>query len=55
MQITAQDVLLVIDLENDSRPGGALAAAGGDAVIEVVHRIAPKFENAVLAQDWHPT
>jgi nicotinamidase/pyrazinamidase len=55
MQITAQDVLVVIDVQNDFCPGGALAVAGGDAVIGPIHRIAPCFEHIVLTQDWHPT
>jgi nicotinamidase/pyrazinamidase len=54
MQVTAQDVLIVIDVQNDFCPGGALAVADGDAVIEVIHRVAPKFEHIVLTQDWHP-
>jgi len=54
MQITAQDVLVVIDVQNDFCPGGTLAVADGDAVIDVIHRIAPKFEHIVLTQDWHP-
>jgi nicotinamidase/pyrazinamidase len=54
MEITSHDVLLVIDVQNDFCPGGALAVADGDAVIEVIHRIAPKFEHIVLTQDWHP-
>jgi nicotinamidase/pyrazinamidase len=54
MQITAQDVLVVIDVQNDFCPGGALTVADGDAVIEAIHRVAPKFEHIVLTQDWHP-
>jgi nicotinamidase/pyrazinamidase len=54
MQITAQDVLVVIDVQNDFCPGGALAVADGDAVIDPIHRIAAKFEHIVLTQDWHP-
>lgn len=54
MQITPQDVLIVIDLQNDFCPGGALAVPDGDAVIEVIHRVAPRFEHIVLTQDWHP-
>ena len=54
MQITPQDVLVVTDLQNDFCPGGALAVPGGDAVIEVIHRVAPRFEHIVLTQDWHP-
>jgi nicotinamidase/pyrazinamidase len=54
MRIDAHDVLIVIDMQNDFCPGGALAVAGGDAVIDVLHRIAPRFEHIVLTQDWHP-
>jgi nicotinamidase/pyrazinamidase len=54
MQTDAHDVLIVIDVQNDFCPGGALAVAEGDAVIEVIHRIAPRFDHVVLTQDWHP-
>ena len=53
MQISLQDVLLVVDVQNDFCPGGALAVADGDAVIPVIHSIAPKFEHIILTQDWH--
>jgi nicotinamidase/pyrazinamidase len=54
MQITAQDVLVVVDVQNDFCPGGALAVTDGDAVIDVIHRVAPAFNHIVLTQDWHP-
>jgi nicotinamidase/pyrazinamidase len=54
MQIGPRDVLVVVDVQNDFCPGGALAVADGDAVIEVIHRAAPSFEHIVLTQDWHP-
>jgi nicotinamidase/pyrazinamidase len=53
MQITAQDVLIVIDVQNDFCAGGALAVPDGDAVIGVIHRAAPRFAHIVLTQDWH--
>ena len=53
MQITSHDVLLVIDVQNDFCPGGALAVADGDAVIEPIHRAALYFEHILLTQDWH--
>jgi nicotinamidase/pyrazinamidase len=53
MQITSQDVLIVVDVQNDFCPGGALAVADGDAVIPAIHRVAPLFEHIVLTQDWH--
>jgi nicotinamidase/pyrazinamidase len=54
MQITAQDVLIVTDVQNDFCPGGALAVPDGDSVIEPIHRLAPRFEHIILTQDWHP-
>jgi nicotinamidase/pyrazinamidase len=54
MQITPQDVLIVIDMQNDFCPGGALAVADGDAVVAPIHQIAPLFQHIILTQDWHP-
>jgi nicotinamidase/pyrazinamidase len=54
MQINADDVLLIIDVQNDFCPGGALAVADGDAVVPVINRIAQRYEHVVLTQDWHP-
>ena len=53
MTITLQDALLVIDVQNDFCPGGALAVADGDAVIPIIHSVAPRFEHIILTQDWH--
>jgi nicotinamidase/pyrazinamidase len=46
--------LIVIDLQNDFCPGGALAVPGGDEVVAPINRLIEKFENVVLTQDWHP-
>lgn len=54
MHIDAGDVLIVIDVQNDFCPGGALAVPRGDEVIAPIHRIAPRFEHIILTQDWHP-
>jgi len=54
MQIGANDVLLVIDVQNDFCPGGQLAVAGGDAVLQPIREVAQHFEHVVLTQDWHP-
>jgi nicotinamidase/pyrazinamidase len=54
VQISSQDVLIVIDVQNDFCPGGALAVADGDGVIAVIRQIAPRFEHIILTQDWHP-
>jgi nicotinamidase/pyrazinamidase len=55
MRIDEHDVLLVIDVQNDFCPGGALAVPLGDEVIAPIHRIAPRFEHIILTQDWHPS
>ena len=49
-----QDVLLAIDLQADFMPGGALAVEGGDAIVPLVNRLAARFGNVVITQDWHP-
>ncbi|VIO70710.1 Nicotinamidase [Bradyrhizobium ivorense] len=54
MKIQPDDLLLVIDVQNDFCPGGALAVADGDAVVPVVNRLAQRFDHVVLTQDWHP-
>jgi nicotinamidase/pyrazinamidase len=54
VRIGAEDVLIVVDVQNDFCPGGALAVPHGDAVIEPIHRVAPLFKHIVLTQDWHP-
>lgn len=48
------DVLLVVDVQNDFCPGGALAVPAGDQVLPVVNRLIDRFEAVVLTQDWHP-
>ena len=48
-----QDVLLVIDIQNSFTPGGVLAVADGDAIVPLVNRLARRFDNVVLTQDWH--
>jgi nicotinamidase/pyrazinamidase len=55
MDITAQDALLVIDVQNDFCPGGALAVENGDQVVDAIHFVATKFQHIVLTQDWHPS
>jgi nicotinamidase/pyrazinamidase len=52
--IDSQDVLLVIDLQADFMPGGALAVEGGDEIVPLVNRLASRFEHVVVTQDWHP-
>jgi nicotinamidase/pyrazinamidase len=46
--------LIVVDVQNDFMPGGALAVPHGDEVVPVINRIAARFANVELTQDWHP-
>jgi nicotinamidase/pyrazinamidase len=52
--IGTSDVLLVVDVQNDFCPGGALAVPRGDEVVPLINRLAQRFEHVVLTQDWHP-
>jgi nicotinamidase/pyrazinamidase len=49
----ARDVLLVVDVQNDFIPGGALAVKEGDAIVPLVNQLAAGFEHVILTQDWH--
>ena len=53
MRLDDDDLLLIIDVQNDFCPGGALAVADGDAVVPVINRLAERFNHVVLTQDWH--
>ncbi len=50
----ATDALIVIDVQNDFCPGGALAVAGGDEIISRINGLMGDFTTVVLTQDWHP-
>jgi nicotinamidase/pyrazinamidase len=54
MSQASGDLLLLVDLQNDFCPGGALAVPGGDAVVPVANRLDAAFAHVVLTQDWHP-
>jgi len=54
MQIDARDALIVVDVQNDFCPGGALGVPRGDEVIAPILRIAPLFTHILHTQDWHP-
>lgn len=49
-----RDVLLVVDVQNDFCPGGALAVPRGDEIVPAANRLARSFAHVVLTQDWHP-
>ena len=46
--------LIVIDVQNDFCPGGALAVPEGDAVVDPINAMMPDFDAVILTQDWHP-
>jgi len=46
--------LIIVDLQYDFLPGGALAVSGGDTLIPIVNRLQKKFDFVVATQDWHP-
>lgn len=50
----ADDALIVIDMQNDFCPGGALAVEGGDEIVPAVNRLIETSPHVVLTQDWHP-
>lgn len=48
------EALIVVDVQNDFCPGGALAVAQGDAVLAPVNRLAEKAQFVIATRDWHP-
>jgi serine/threonine protein kinase len=50
---TENRVLLVVDVQNDFCPNGALAVAGGDEVVPVINKLSRRFAHVILTQDWH--
>lgn len=52
--MSQRDILVVVDVQNDFLPGGALAVPDGDAVIAPINALAQYFGHVILTQDWHP-
>ncbi|WP_291729045.1 bifunctional nicotinamidase/pyrazinamidase [Leisingera sp. F5] len=46
--------LIVVDVQNDFCPGGALAVPGGDEVVAPINAMMDRFDAVILTQDWHP-
>lgn len=59
LQLCKGDVLLVVDVQNDFLPGGALGVPGGEAIIPVLDGYGEKFDHCglpvIASRDWHPT
>jgi nicotinamidase/pyrazinamidase len=49
-----QEALIIVDVQNDFCPGGALAVPRGDEILPAVNRLAAEFTHVILTQDWHP-
>ncbi len=54
MKISESDALLIVDLQNDFCPGGALAVPRGDEIISGINELIPRFKQVAASQDWHP-
>jgi nicotinamidase/pyrazinamidase len=50
----AEQALIIVDVQNDFCPGGALAVAGGDEVVPLINALIPRYDHVILSQDWHP-
>ncbi len=48
------NALILVDIQNDFVPGGALAVREGDQVVPVANRLMPQFDLVVATKDWHP-
>ena len=53
-EMTARDALIVVDVQKDFCPGGALAVPGGDEVVPVINSLQELFTTVVFSRDWHP-
>ncbi|MCG6269283.1 bifunctional nicotinamidase/pyrazinamidase [Vibrio furnissii] len=46
--------LILVDVQNDFAPGGALAVPEGDVIVPVINRLLPHFDHVIATKDWHP-
>ena len=54
MKMEPSNALIVVDMQNDFCPGGALAVEGGDDIVPGINALIPRFEKRVFTRDWHP-
>jgi nicotinamidase/pyrazinamidase len=52
--MNSNNALIIVDLQNDFLPGGALAVPGGDEVIPLANELQRRFDVVLATQDWHP-
>lgn len=50
----ARDALIVVDVQRDFCPGGALAVREGDEIVPLINQLIPRFEHRFFTRDWHP-
>jgi len=55
MKIESTDAIIVVDVQNDFCPGGALGVTDGDAVVPVINALSTRFTTRVFTRDWHPS
>lgn len=53
ISLNEYDALIVVDVQNDFCPQGALAVENGDQIIPTINALMPKFSQVILTQDWH--
>ena len=54
MKVNDTDALIVVDVQNDFCPGGALSVLGGEGVVRVINPLQMKFDKLYFTRDWHP-
>lgn len=54
MKVSETDALIVVDVQNDFCPGGALSVLGGEGVVRVINPLQMKFDKIYFTRDWHP-
>ena len=54
IKIDQNDAIIIIDVQNDFCPNGALAVPNGDQIIDPINKAIPLFKHIILSQDWHP-
>ncbi|MBZ9656788.1 bifunctional nicotinamidase/pyrazinamidase [Phyllobacterium lublinensis] len=50
----AKEALIVVDVQNDFCPGGALGVEAGDEIVPIINKLILRFDHVVVTQDWHP-
>lgn len=55
MNIEETDALIVVDVQNDFGPGGALPVNEGNKIVNIINRVALRFEHLAFTRDWHPS